>query len=73
MIKYEYVTVESTGYWCPKIEKYRQIIDKYAKDGYRYAGFVPVKVGYYGNLKSIDLVFEKIEPVPDGIKGEESY
>lgn len=37
----------------------REVIDQYAKNGYLYKGFIPVKMDAKGCLRKIDLVFEK--------------
>lgn len=40
-------------------DRWRSIIDRYAKQGYRYAGYIPAEFGPYGMLNAIDLIFEK--------------
>lgn len=48
------------GVFSAKITSdYRRIIDDYAKKGYRYAGYIPTKVGCYGRPIEYDLIFEK--------------
>jgi len=44
-------TAELTGY--------QDVIREYAEKGFRYAGYVPVKLGPSGKLLVIDLVFQK--------------
>ena len=61
MFKYEYVKVGNEGVFGSKFIQHRDIIDKYAKNGYRYAGFIPIKSDSYGRIKEIDLIFEKQE------------
>ena len=39
--------------------EHRMIINKYALEGYRYVGYIPVVIGAEGRIMSIDLVFEK--------------
>ena len=39
-------------------EEHRKIIDKYAADGYRYVGYIPVYIDMNGKLKELDLIFE---------------
>lgn len=47
---------------------HRAIIDAYARDGWRFAGFVPTRFSSYGGIKALDLVFER----PAGDAGEAS-
>ncbi len=58
MKKYEYVTVHIGKLIGAKSEKHRKIIDDYAKQGYRYVGYIPTKIDDFGKMKDIDLVFE---------------
>lgn len=59
MKKYEYVSVYIDKIIGAKSDKHREIIDEYAKKGYRYVGFIPVSMSNYGKIKRMDLVFEK--------------
>ena len=61
MVKYEYVTIHVAQFVGAKCEGHREIIDRYAAMGYRYAGLVPTKISDYGKFKDIDLIFEKEE------------
>ena len=62
MKKYEYVNLKVSGYWTSlRTEEHRQVIDAYAKKGYRYVGFLPTHMDTYGKLRSVDLIFEKDE------------
>ena len=62
MYKYEYVTIVSKKSFAKgTFQEHREIIDKYAKDGYRYVGFIPTKEVDVGFLSEMDLVFEKQE------------
>ena len=65
MYQYEYVSLYATGgFWIYQRENaHREIIDRYAAQGWRYAGYLPIKFSGDGGLKEIDLVFEK--PVED--------
>jgi len=58
MKKYEYVRVHINRFVGAKSEEHRQIIDDYAKRGYRYVGYVPTAMTDYGKIKDMDLVFE---------------
>lgn len=40
-------------------EEHREIIEKYASQGYSYAGYFPVKIGPSGKILSVDLIFQK--------------
>lgn len=42
-----------------RFEKLRDVIDKYANDGWRYVGFVPVLQRGNGYIEEIELIFEK--------------
>ena len=41
------------------IEDYRDIINKRARNGWRYAGYLPTKQRGTGHIQSMDLIFEK--------------
>lgn len=41
------------------LENYKDVIDKYARDGWRLAEILAVGTGPYGTTKFIDLVFER--------------
>ena len=40
---------------------HRRIIYKMTAEGYTYSGWIPVKYGGYGQLRTLDLVFMKDE------------
>ena len=42
-----------------RFENMRDVIDKYANDGWRYVGFVPVLQRGNGYIEEIELIFEK--------------
>lgn len=42
-----------------ELTKHREIIKDYAKKGFKFSGFVPVKIGPSGKILAIDLVFSK--------------
>ena len=56
---YEYERLQIWGMMISESTEHRLIINKYALDGYRYVGYIPVLIGNDGRLMSIDLVFEK--------------
>ncbi len=61
MKKYEYVNVKNAKMFTAKCYEHRQIIDEYAKKGYRFVTFIPTTLEAYGRITSYDLVFEKDE------------
>lgn len=58
MKKYEYVNVHIGKVFDAKSEEHRDIIDDYAKNGYRYVGYIPTAINDCGIIMDIDLVFE---------------
>lgn len=59
MFEYLYVEVNSSGMFSAM--NHREIIDKYAKDGWRYIGNIPTSFwGNNGQPKKFDLIFEKM-------------
>ncbi|MCL1859781.1 MAG: DUF4177 domain-containing protein [Oscillospiraceae bacterium] len=58
MFKYEYIKIYNEALMSAKFTQHREIIDKYAKKGYRYIGFIPTKTDGYGRFRDIDLIFE---------------
>ncbi len=67
MRKYQYVTIEfeNNKLTTAKSTAHREVIDKYAAQGFRYVGYVPCVIGPSGKILSIDLIFEK-----DALGGE---
>lgn len=63
MKKYEYVNVEykMKDMVMASISEHREIIEKYAKLGYRYTGMIPTEISANGCFRKIDLIFEKEE------------
>lgn len=61
MKKYEYVSVEykMKDIVIASTSEHRDIIGKYASQGYKYIGMIPTEVGANGCIRKIDLVFEK--------------
>lgn len=41
------------------ISQHREIIDEYAKRGYKYCGSIATEISITGCAKNIDLIFEK--------------
>lgn len=59
MKEYEYVSVDISGFVFAGNEEHRSIIDEYAANGYRYAGFIPTAINGHGKILTIDLIFER--------------
>ena len=66
MYKYEYEKVSyNLAGWGPfagndyQIGEYHSIIDKRAKEGWRYVGCIPTTQRGTGHTQEMDLVFEK--------------
>lgn len=61
MYQYHYETLYTGGgFWLDNASKeHRDIIDRYAAEGWRYVGFVPSRFSSQGGMKEIELVFEK--------------
>lgn len=61
MKEYEYVEVkfEAKGVLFHCTFEPKEIINKYAKEGYSYVGFVPTLIDAHGSLRKINLIFEK--------------
>lgn len=57
--KYVELNYENHKATSASITGHREIIDQYAKDGYRFAGYIPTKMGPSGKILSLDLIFEK--------------
>ena len=59
MYEYEYVTVIGEGVMATKYREHREIIDRRAKEGWRYAGWIPARSTNGGTVVQIDLIFER--------------
>ena len=58
MVKYEYVTIDNEKWVGGKFTQHREIINDYAKKGYKYVGYIPTKLSDMGKFTEIDLIFE---------------
>lgn len=60
MKKYDFVTVkaENNPVKDAVFSGHRKVIEEFARKGYRYAGYVPVRLGPSGKSVEIDLIFE---------------
>ncbi len=54
------VDVAGKGIFAPNSGEHREVINKFAKEGYRYSGFIPVTQGAYGSIATMDLIFERV-------------
>jgi len=58
-MRYEYVNVRNAKIFSATCFKHREVIDEYAKKGYRFVSFIPTSIEGYGRITAYDLVFEK--------------
>lgn len=58
-MKFEHLVLENKKTTTAELFGHREVIEKYAKEGYHYAGFVPTLFGPSGKMIELDLVFEK--------------
>ncbi len=63
MKKYEYVNVsyEANEKLVAFTREHREVIDRYAARGWRFAGMIPTEMKVNGCIRKMDLVFEKDE------------
>lgn len=61
MKKYEYVNLSIGRLFMSGNVEHREIIDEYAKKGYRYVGYIPTEIIANGRVDTVDLIFEKEE------------
>ena len=59
MYEYKYVSVDREGWVFSGFQGCREIIDSHAAEGWRYVGYVPVKIDGHGVPIAIDLIFER--------------
>ncbi|MGG7142446.1 DUF4177 domain-containing protein [Clostridium nigeriense] len=59
MYKYLFIECKVGGYFGK--EDHREIIARNAVDGWRFVTAIPKSNGSYGQVDSVDLVFEKYE------------
>lgn len=59
--KYHRMTAKVSGFGITeyRFEKLRDVINRYANEGWRYVGFVPVLQRGNGYIEEIELIFEK--------------
>ena len=59
MYEYKYVSHKTGGGFFGGGYEHREIIDQYAKDGWRYVGFIPTHFTGHGGIAEVDLIFER--------------
>lgn len=59
MYEYQYIRLQATGTMSVEFKDRQEVIDRYAAEGWRYAGWIPAILGDYGAIGQIDLVFER--------------
>ncbi len=59
-MRYEYRKVKfQKGMFGANISEHRDIINEMSDKGYRYVGWIPTKIFGYGNIDTVELIFEK--------------
>ncbi len=59
MVEYEYVNVKAKHNWTGAyFDTHQSIINEYARQGYKYVGFVPTQSNAH-SIIAFDLIFEK--------------
>ena len=73
MKEYKYVEVkfEAKGVLFHSASEPKEIINKYAKEGYSYVGFIPTLIDAHGGFRRIDLIFEKSSVIAQVILWED--
>ena len=61
MYEFQYVELYTGGgFWIDNGSgAHREVIDREARDGWRYVGYVPLSFTSNGGIKSMDLIFER--------------
>ncbi|VIG69993.1 Uncharacterised protein [Clostridioides difficile] len=61
MKEYQYVEInyKAKGVVFLCTSEHKEIISKYAEQGFSYVGFVPTEIDAKGCMRRIDLIFEK--------------
>lgn len=56
---YENVDYKVKDMVMASVSQHREIIDKYAREGFRFVGMIPTEVSATGCPRKMDLIFEK--------------
>ncbi len=68
---YEYVSLEAEVHlFGQTFTNHREILEKYAKKGYNYVGYIPTKINTQGVVYQMDLIFEREADEFDGMELE---
>lgn len=61
MYEYNYadVNLEIIGGWSKSDSNYHEIIDEYAKKGWRFVQLIPVSYNYDGKPVKFEIIFER--------------
>ena len=59
MYEYKFIEIKSTSIMTIHFEEYQDIINEEAKNGWRFVNALPVKIGGYGAITTLGLVFER--------------
>ncbi len=59
MYEYKIVELGLKGIVYSELEEHEEIIDKYAKEGWRLVQILPVKFGNAGYPKEFEIIFER--------------
>ena len=59
MYEYKFIEIKSTSIMTIHFEEYQDIINEEAKNGWRFVNSLPVKIGGYGAITTLSLVFER--------------
>ena len=61
MYEYQYVELYTGGgFWIDNgTGAHREVIDREAREGWRYVGYIPASINDYGKIVQLDLVFEQ--------------
>ncbi|MDR3970393.1 MAG: DUF4177 domain-containing protein, partial [Dysosmobacter sp.] len=54
MYQYKYIPVDTGGGFLSGSREHRELIDKYAAEGWRYIGFFPVSFTGHGGISQVD-------------------
>lgn len=60
MYEYQFASVEKKGFFflTPEVN-HRDIINRAAKVGWRYVGYLPTEMNGEGTITKLDLIFER--------------
>lgn len=59
MYEYQYFTVTGEGVVTTKYQEHREVIDRFAREGWQYVGWVPTCILSHGAVSQMDLIFQR--------------